>query len=132
MSKELKEIQKAFKTVREALEAARPKPLLAVIGELSKALRPYGSLVSSKMTEPEPSEGARREEAPSDEPSMTPIFRRFLKLRDIFPIRGAIADSLRAISEATKRKIEADAQKSIVEAKEKAKWLPKGSLKLRK
>ena len=136
MAEELNEIKKAFQEVRETLEAVRPRPFLQIVGELSKALRPYGSLVSSKMTEPVPSEGARREEAPYDEPSMTPSskiipYRPLLSLKEAFPIRRAVADSIRAISEATKRKIEAEAEKAKIEAIEKSKWLPRGSLKLR-
>lgn len=137
MAEELNEIKKAFREVRETLEAVRPRPFLQIIGELSKVLKPHGSLVSPKSRMPVPSEGARREEAPYDEPSMTPSskiipYRPFLSLKEAFPIRRAVADSIRAISEATKRKIEAEAEKAEVEAREKAKWLPRGSIRLRK
>jgi len=139
MAEELNEIKKAFQEVRETLEAARPKPFLQIIGELSKVLKPHGSLVSpkSRMIEPEPSEGARREEVPRDEPSMTPSstiipYRPLLSLKELFPVRRALAASIQSIGEGIRQKLESEAKICEIEAAEKAKWLPKGSIRLRK
>ena len=136
MAEELNEIKKAFREVRAVLNEVRPRPFLQIANELFKALKSQGSYIPAKMTETLESEEQRGKEVSDDAtPSMTSPsilpFRPLLSLKEAFPIRRAVADSIRAISEATKRKIEAEAAEKEAETRERLKWWPKGSIKLR-